>query len=95
VTITASTVISVPIQSEIVILVKQRDVNHTDDRDERNHAGTRKSRPDVARVLREADVTGSDLERTTEHELPDEKERHQSPEPLASECFAQVVERSA
>ena len=102
VTITASTVTSVPdperdrdLGDRVDAPVQQRDVDQPHHRNERDHAGARQSLPDVARVLGEADVPGGDLQRPTEHELPDEQERHQPPEPLAPERLAQVVERSA
>ena len=55
----------------------------------------RQARPDVAEVLREADVARRDLERPAEDELPDEQERHQASERLAAEGLAQIDERSA
>ena len=57
--------------------------------------GARHSFPDVARVSAEPDVPGGDFQRAAEHELPDEQERHQPPEPLASERLAQIMERAA
>src|SRR2546421_6028104 len=51
--------------------------------------------PDVARVLRKADVAGSDLKWAAQDELPDEEKRHKAAERLAPEGFAQVEIRAA
>ena len=101
-TITATTVISVPDpqrdgdrRDRRDAAVQQRDVDHADRGDEREQPARRQAGPDVAGVLGEADVARRDLQRPAQHELPDEEKRHQPPERLAAERFAQIAERAA
>ena len=86
-TMTASTVTSVPIQSETVIFaielnapIEERDVDEPTTVTSAITPGRVESLPDVARSTGEADVAGRDLQRPAEHELPDEQEAHQPPE---------------
>ena len=51
--------------------------------------------PEIAHVLREADVTGRDLERPAEDELPDEEKGQQCAQARVPECFAKIEVGSA
>src|SRR3954462_3006896 len=83
------------LRDRVYATIQQGDVEDPDHRDESDHPWARESRPDVARVLGETDVARRDLERSAQHELPDEEKPHESAEALSPECLAQIVERSA
>src|SRR5262245_18826157 len=80
------------------LAVQQRNIDQSDDDygraniDRHFSEGERKPGrlPDVIEILREADISRGDLERSADDELPDEQEGHQSSESLAPETFAQV-----
>src|SRR5262249_49367841 len=78
------------------LTVEQRDVDQADDDghgvdfDPSERRRELRRLPDVIKVLREPDVTRSDLQRPADDELPDEEESHQPPEGFAPEAFAQV-----
>ena len=50
----------------------------------------RQVRPDIARIAREPDVAGGNLERPAQDELPDEQERDHAAEALAAVRLAEV-----
>src|SRR2546430_14258325 len=75
--------------------VEERQVGEPDDRHDQHRLARRNPLPEVAKVLREADVAGRDLEGAAEHELPDEEKAHQPAHALRAIAPAQIPERSA
>ena len=80
--ITQNTVISMPTHSTTVSLpdagdaaVEQHDHQHAHRHADRARRGGSHALPEIADVLREADISRGDFERSAEDELPDEQER--------------------
>ncbi len=75
---------------------QERDPPREDEDGQDAHAGgdealpsPDETRPEVGRILTEADQAGGDLERTAEDEGPDEQERHQPTPPIPAVGLAQ------
>src|SRR4051812_13771139 len=64
--------------------------NETDAADDGRKHFWRNIRKDIIHVLLHADETGSNFQWAAQDELPDEKERHQSPPATRAKGFAKV-----
>ena len=72
--------------------IQQDDIDEADCRDDEDHLPSGDAFPDVAEVLREADVARRDFERAAQHELPDEQEAHQASDLRGAIAVAQIAE---
>src|SRR5262249_59243137 len=70
--------------------VKQSDIQNAQRHDHTKRLGMSNIFPDVAEILREADVTRSNLQRPAQGELPNKEETHETTKGFAPKPFPQV-----
>ena len=75
--------------------VQEREVRESDHNHHEHRLVGRDALPEVAEVVREADVSRGNLEWSAEHKLPDKQKPHEPAERLGSVPLPQVPERAA